>query len=81
MRICGKKIFRGGVKVGEITAASAGDEYFLADAVGVFDDGDAAATFTGFGSTEKAGGAGAEDEDVEGSGQRGLSGNVVYERV
>lgn len=73
VRICGMKIFGGGVKVGEIAAASTGNEDFLADAVGVFDDGDAATPFAGFEGTEKAGGASTKDQDIERTGQNGLT--------
>jgi len=58
--IGGKKILRLTVGVGEVAAASAGDEDFLADAVGVFEDCDAAAALGGFDGAEEAGGAGAD---------------------
>lgn len=59
--ICGNKIFRRGVNVGEIAAATAGDENFFADAVGVLEDGDSAATLPCLNGAEEASGAGAED--------------------
>ena len=37
MRIGGEEIFRRGVDVGEVAAATAGDEDFFADAVGVLE--------------------------------------------
>ena len=61
MGIGGEEVIRGGVNVGEIAAATAGDEDFFADAVGVFKDGDAAAAVAGFDGTKEAGGASAED--------------------
>ena len=77
VRISGMKIFRSGVEIGEIAAASPGDEDFFADAVGVFDERDAASTFGGFESAEESGGASAQDQDVEGTGQSGLTRKVV----
>jgi hypothetical protein len=61
MGIRGGEIFRRGVKVGEIATSAAGDKNLFADAVGVFDDCDAAATFACFKGAEEACGAGAED--------------------
>jgi len=72
--IGGEEIFRCCVNVGEIAAAAAGDEDFFADAVGMFEDGDAAAAFAGFDGAEEAGGAGAQDQNVEGMGQGCLTG-------
>ena len=46
--IGGDKIFRRAMNVGEVAATSPGNEDFLADAVGVFQDGDAAAALAGF---------------------------------
>ncbi len=59
--IGGKEVFRRGVKVGEIAAASAGDEDFLANAVGMFDYCDAAAALACLDGAEEAGGTGAEN--------------------
>ena len=67
MRIGGEEIFGRGIEVGKIAASATRNEDFLADAVGVFEDGDAAAAFDGFDGTEKAGGAGTEDEHVKGA--------------
>ena len=61
----GEEVFGAGVEVGEVAAAAAGDEDLLAGAVGVFEDEDAAAAAAGFDGAHEAGGAGAEDEDVE----------------
>jgi hypothetical protein len=66
--IGGEEIFGSGVKVGEIAAAAAGNEDFLADAVGVLEKGDTASAFSGFNGAEQTSGAGAEDEDIEGAG-------------
>ncbi len=60
MGIGGEEILRLGMEVGEVAAASTGDEDFFADAVGVFEDGDASAAFGGFDGAESAGGAGAD---------------------
>ena len=64
MRVCGDVVFRASVEIGEIAAASAGDEDFLAGAVCVLKDEDASATTTGVDGAHEAGGARAEDEDV-----------------
>jgi len=57
--IGGEEVVGSGMKIGEIAAASAGDENFLADAVGMFEDSDAAAAVGGFDGGEEAGGTGA----------------------
>jgi len=57
--IFGDKIVGGAVEVGEVAAASAGDEDFFADAIGALDERDAAATLGRFGGAEETGGAGA----------------------
>ena len=63
--IGGEEILRLAMDVGEVAAASAGDEDFLADAVGVFEDSNAAATLGGFEGAEEAGCAAADYQDVE----------------
>ena len=60
----GEEVFRAGVEVGEVAAASAGDEDLLAGAVGVVEEEDAAAAAAGFDGGHQAGGSGSEDEDV-----------------
>jgi hypothetical protein len=55
-----------GVPIREIAAAAAGDEDFLAAALGTFEDGDATAAFAGFDSAHQAGGASADHDCVEG---------------
>ena len=61
----GEEVFRRGMEVGEVAAAAAGDEDLLAGAVGVFEDEGAAAAAAGLDGAHEAGGAGAEDEDVD----------------
>ncbi len=56
------------MQVGEVAAASAGDEDLLADAVGVFEQGDAASAVAGGEGAHQTGGAGAEDDRVVGVG-------------
>ena len=65
MLVGAEEVFGARVDVREITAAAAGDEDFFADAIGAFEDGDAAAAFAGFGGAEESGGARAEDECVK----------------
>jgi hypothetical protein len=62
----GEEVVGVGVEVGEIAAASAGDEDFFADAAGVFEEGDAASAFAGFDGAEEAGGTCSEDENFGG---------------
>jgi len=57
--IGGKEVVGSGVEIGEIAAASTGDENFLADAVGMFEDSDAATALGSFDGGEEAGGTGA----------------------
>jgi hypothetical protein len=76
--IFGEEILGRGVKIGEIAAATAGDQDFFADAIGVLNDRDAAAAPGGLRSAEKAGGAAAENEYVEGARQGGLSEKRVF---
>ncbi len=64
VRVGGEEVFGAGVEVGEVAAASAGDEDFLAGRGGVFEDEGAAAAAGGVRGAEEAGGAGSEDEDV-----------------
>ena len=58
-------MFGAGVDVGEVAAASAGDEDFLAGTVGMFEDEGAAAAASSLDGAHEASGAGAEDEDVD----------------
>jgi hypothetical protein len=59
--IGGDKVFRGAMNIGEIATATAGNEDFLADAVGTFEDGDSAAALSCLDGAEEAGGASAEN--------------------
>jgi hypothetical protein len=56
---------RAAVNVREVAAPAARDEDFLADAVGVFEDGYPASAFARFCSTKQSGGAGSENESVK----------------
>jgi hypothetical protein len=73
VRIRGQKIFGRSVKVSEIATTATGNEDFFADAVGVLEYGDAAAAFACFESAEEAGGAGAEHQNIKGTGQNDLT--------
>ncbi len=68
VRVFREVVFGRGVEVGEVGAASAGDENFGAGAVGVVEDEGAAVALAGFDGGHEAGGAGAEDDDVVGAG-------------
>ncbi len=68
MRIRREEILGLAVKVGEIAAAAAGDENLLAQAVGVFEDGDTASALAGFDGAHQAGRAAAENQCVEDMG-------------
>jgi hypothetical protein len=70
-----EKILWFGVKVGEIATTAAGNQDFFADAVGMLYDGYAAASLAGLKCAKQPGCAGAEDQDVKGTGQKSLSGN------
>ena len=59
--IDGEEVVGPGVQVGEVAAASAGDEDFFAGAVGALEDRDTAAAAAGFNGGHEACGAGAED--------------------
>jgi hypothetical protein len=60
-----EEIFRLAINIGEVAAASAGDEDFFADFFGVFQEEDATVALAGLDGAEEAGGAGTEDDDVE----------------
>jgi hypothetical protein len=79
VRIGGEEILRRAVKIGEVGAATAGDEDFAAEAIGAFEKSDATAAFAAFGGTEETGGAGAEDEDIELADGVGDGGKMVAE--
>ncbi len=63
--ILGEEIFRAAVDVGEVAAASAGDEDLLAGARGALKNGYAAAAAAGFDGAHESGGACSEDKGVE----------------
>ena len=65
MGVGGEELIRLAVEIGEVAAASAGDEDFFSDFVGVFKEEHAAAAFTGFDRAKKPGGTGTENNDVE----------------
>ena len=69
VRIGGEELFRPAVEIGEIAAASTGNEDFFADFFGAFQKEHAAAAFSGFDRAKKTGGTGTENNDVE-IGQR-----------
>ena len=60
-----EEIFGVTMEVCEIAAAAAGDEDFLADAIGALEDRDAATALASFDGAEESRGAGAEDEGVK----------------
>jgi hypothetical protein len=68
MQIRGEEIFWLAMKVGEIAASAAGDQDFLAQAIRVFEHGDAAAALAGFDSAHESCGASSENECIEGMG-------------
>ena len=61
VRIFGEEVFWLGVEIREVAAAAAGDEDFLADFFGAFEEDDAAAAFSGFDGAQETGCAGTED--------------------
>ncbi len=60
-----EEILRAAVDVREVAAAAAGDENFLADAIGTLEDSDAASALAGFDGAEESRGACAENESVK----------------
>jgi hypothetical protein len=64
VRIGGEELFGGAAEVGEIAAAAAGDQDLFADAIGVIEDKDAAATLACGDGGHETRCASAEDEDV-----------------
>ena len=64
MKIGRKEIFVGGMNVGEIAAAAAGNTDLLTDAVVVFDYEDRPPSFAGFYGAHKPGRTGAYDDDI-----------------
>src|SRR5258707_415985 len=67
VRIGGKKIFRPAMQVGKIAPSATGNQNFLPDTLGAFEQQYAAAALSGLGGAHQAGRAAAENNDVEGS--------------
>jgi hypothetical protein len=65
------------MKVGEVAASAAGDQNFLAQAVGAFEDCNAAAALACFYGAHQSCCAPAENECVEGVGHLVISANVI----
>lgn len=59
------EVFGTGVEIGEVAAASSGDEDLFASAFGVIQDSDGVASAAGLEGAHEASGPCAEDEDVE----------------
>jgi len=53
------------MQVGEVAAASPGDQYLLPDLLGVFEHGHTPAPFARLDGAHKTGGPGAEDDGVK----------------
>src|ERR1019366_4571426 len=64
MGIRGNEILRAGVQIGEIAAAAARDQNFLADAIRVFEDQDASSARAGFDGTHQPGRTGSQNDGV-----------------
>jgi len=62
--IGGKEILRDSVQVGEIAAAAAGDQDFLADSICAFEHQNTPVALASFNGTHQAGRAGSENDDV-----------------
>ncbi len=69
--VFGEEVFGGGAEIGEVGAASSGDEDLFADSVGVVEDEDAGVAVTGFDGAHEACGSGSEDGYVDGLGSGG----------
>jgi len=63
--VWGLEMFRPAMEVGEIAAASAGDENLFADPVGSFQDRDAASAFARLDRAHEPGGSGAQNYHIE----------------
>ena len=61
-----EEVFGATVEVGEVAAASAGDEDLLARAFGVLEDGSTRVRAAGVDGADESGGTCAEDDRVEG---------------
>ena len=65
VRIGGDEILRAAIQVCEIAAASAGDENFLAGAIGPLQDRDAPAALAGLDRAHQSRSAGAQNQGIE----------------
>jgi hypothetical protein len=65
VRIGRQEVFRAAMQVGEITTAAAGDKDFLADAIGAFQHGNAAAALSRFDGAHQPGCAAAQHDYVK----------------
>jgi hypothetical protein len=65
MRVVRNEVFRSAVDVGEVTAASAGDEDLLARPLGTLKHGHAPPALAGFHRAHQAGSARAEDDSIK----------------
>ena len=63
--IRGEEIFRLAVSIGEVTSAAAGDEDFLARAIGMLDHRDAASASASLRRAHQPGGAAAKNQGIE----------------
>src|ERR1019366_6360391 len=66
VRISGEEVVGPAAQIGEIATPAAGDEDLFANAIGVLQHGDPAATLAGFEGTHQSGCAAAENNHVEG---------------
>jgi hypothetical protein len=63
--VCGDKVFGPAMDVGEIAAASTGDENLLADAIGTLQNGDTPPAFPGFYGAKQASRPSAKNQSVK----------------
>jgi hypothetical protein len=61
----GEEVLGSAMDVGEIAAASTGDENFLADAIGTLQNGDTPPAFPGFNGAKQASRPGAKNQSVK----------------
>ena len=71
--IGGEEIFCSRLEIGEIAAASTGDENFFPDSIGAFEDDDAPSPLAGFDGAHQTSGAGSENDHVVFLIRRGLA--------
>ena len=64
-RVIRDEVVRRRVEIREIAAAATGDPDFLADGFVMFEDGNAAAALTRLNGAHQAGGASADDDNIE----------------